>query len=109
MKRKDRLSVLMELETLDIKEPRVILATGKLVGEGFDHPSLDTLVLTMPISWKGTIAQYAGRLNRVCVGKHDLRIYDYLDDNDSRLVRMWGKRERGYRALGYTINRIEIK
>lgn len=107
MKRKDRNSVLAELEALPPQEPRVILATGKLVGEGFDHPSLDTLVLAMPISWKGTLAQYAGRLNRVCVGKWDLRIYDYIDIDDLRLNRMWNKRERGYRALGYAIMRAE--
>jgi superfamily II DNA or RNA helicase len=89
------------------QKPRVILATGKLVGEGFDHPSLDTLVLAMPISWKGTLVQYAGRLNRACAGKRDLRIYDYVEVDDPRLNRMWIKRERGYRAMGYEIRRIE--
>lgn len=107
MKRKDRNFVLAELEALPHEAPRIILATGKLIGEGFDHPSLDTLVLAMPISWKGTLAQYAGRLNRVCIGKQDLRIFDYIDIDDPRLSRMWSKRERGYRALGYTISRIK--
>jgi superfamily II DNA or RNA helicase len=107
MTRKDRNAVLAELEALPDEEPRVILATGKLVGEGFDHPSLDTLVLAMPISWKGTLVQYAGRLNRACAGKRDLRIYDYVEIDDPRLNRMWTKRERGYRALGYEIRRIE--
>ena len=107
MKRKIRNSVLAELEALPAEEPRIILATGKLVGEGFDHPSLDTLVLAMPISWKGTLAQYAGRLNRMCVGKRDLHVYDYIDVDDPRVHRMWNKRERGYRALGYSIKRIE--
>jgi len=107
MKRKNRNSVLADLEALPTEEPRIILATGKLVGEGFDHPSLDTLVITMPISWKGTLAQYAGRLNRTCIGKRDLHIYDYIDVEDPRVHRMWNKRERGYRALGYSIQRIE--
>jgi len=107
MKRKIRNSVLADLEALPTEEPRIILATGKLVGEGFDHPSLDTLVLAMPISWKGTLAQYAGRLNRTCIGKRDLHIYDYIDIDDPRVHRMWNKRERGYRALGYSIKRIE--
>lgn len=107
MKRKIRNSVLAELEALPVEEPRIILATGRLVGEGFDHPSLDTLVLAMPISWKGTLAQYAGRLNRTCIGKHDLHIYDYIDIEDPRVHRMWNKRERSYRALGYSIKLIE--
>jgi superfamily II DNA or RNA helicase len=72
MKRKIRNSVLADLEALPTEEPRIILATGKLVGEGFEHPSLDTLSLAMPISWKGRLAQYAGRLNRTCIGKRDL-------------------------------------
>ncbi len=107
MKRKERAAVLAGLEALSDAEPRIILATGKLIGEGFDHPSLDTLILAMPISWRGTLSQYAGRLNRVCAGKDTLRIYDYIDSQDPRLSRMWNKRERGYRALGYTIVRTE--
>lgn len=107
MKRKDRNSVLAELEASPPQEPRVILATGKLVGEDFDHPSLDTLVLAVPIFLERTLAQYAGRLKSVCVGKWDLRIYDYIDIDDLRLYRMWNKSERGYRALGYAIMRAE--
>lgn len=81
----------------------MLLATGKLIGEGFDHPPLDTLVLAMPISWKGTLQQYAGRLHRAHVGKSDIRIYDYVDLGHTALTRMWQKRQRGYRAMGYMI------
>jgi superfamily II DNA or RNA helicase len=71
------------------------------MGEGFDHPPLDTLVLAMPISWKGTLQQYAGRLHREHLGKANVRIYDYVDDRHPALTRMWEKRQRGYRAMGY--------
>ncbi len=104
MTRKKRNETLARLEALPEGKPRIVIATGKLVGEGFDHPSLDTLVLAMPISWKGTLQQYAGRLNRLCAGKRDLRVYDYVEIDDPRLRRMWTKRERGYRAMGYMIS-----
>ena len=92
-----------ELEALDGVAPRVLLATGRLIGEGFDHPPLDTLVLAMPISWKGTLQQYAGRLHREHAGKQDVRIYDYVESDQPQLTRMWEKRQRGYRAMGYQI------
>lgn len=82
---------------------RVILATGKLVGEGFDDPRLDTLFLTLPISWRGTVAQYVGRLHRLCEGKREVRVYDYADLNVSMFSRMFDKRCRGYESLGYAI------
>ena len=77
--------------------------TGKLVGEGFDHPPLDTLVLAMPVSWKGTLQQHAGRLHREHVSKSDVRIIDFVDTGHPALLRMWDKRQRGYRAMGYKI------
>lgn len=82
---------------------RVILATGKLVGEGFDDPRLDTLFLALPISWRGTVAQYVGRLHRLHEGKREVRVYDYADLNVPMLSRMFDKRCRGYEALGYAI------
>jgi len=82
---------------------RVILATGKYVGEGFDDPRLDTLFLTLPVSWRGTVAQYAGRLHRLYDGKREVRIYDYADLNVPMLARMFDRRCRGYEAIGYTI------
>ena len=81
----------------------VVLANGGYVGEGFDDPRLDTLFLTLPVSWRGTIAQYAGRLHRLCEGKREVRIYDYADLNVPMLARMFDRRCRGYEAVGYTI------
>jgi hypothetical protein len=77
--------------------------TGKYVGEGFDDPRLNTLFLTLPVSWRGTVAQYAGRLHRLYDGKREVRIYDYADLNVPMLARMFDRRCRGYEAIGYTI------
>lgn len=101
--KKLRATLITELEALPPDAPRVLLATGKLVGEGFDHPPLDTLVLAMPVSWKGTLQQYAGRLHREHATKTDVRIIDFVDTGHPALLRMWDKRQRGYRAMGYRI------
>jgi very-short-patch-repair endonuclease len=82
---------------------RVLLATGKFIGEGFDEPTLDTLFLALPVSWRGTIAQYVGRLHRLREGKREVRVYDYADLNVPMLARMFDRRCRGYEALGYAI------
>ena len=82
---------------------RVILATGAFIGEGFDDPQLDTLFLALPVSWRGTIAQYVGRLHRLHEGKREVRVYDYADLDVPMLARMFDRRCRGYEALGYTI------
>ena len=103
MPKKQRTQILQQLNELSPDAPRVLLATGKLVGEGFDHPPLDTLVLAMPISWKGTLQQYAGRLHREHAFKTDVRIYDYVDTGHPVLMRMWDRRQRGYKAMGYVI------
>jgi superfamily II DNA or RNA helicase len=103
MSKKQRATLITALNTLPPDAPRVLLATGKLVGEGFDYPPLDTLVLAMPISWKGTLQQYTGRLHREYTGKADVRIIDFVDTGHPALLRMWGKRQRGYRAMGYRI------
>jgi len=103
LSKKQRTAVFAELDALEESAPRVLLATGRLIGEGFDHPPLDTLVLAMPISWKGTLQQYAGRLHREHADKQDVRIYDYAETNQPQLARMWEKRQRGYRAMGYRI------
>lgn len=104
MPRKQRTVLLEALEALPSDAPRVLLATGRLIGEGFDHPPLDMLMLAMPISWKGTLQQYAGRLHREHASKSDVLIYDYVDTGTPVLERMWEKRQRGYRAMGYQIN-----
>jgi superfamily II DNA or RNA helicase len=103
MSRKQRESLVVGLDVLPSDAPRVLLATGKLVGEGFDHPPLDTLVLAMPVSWKGTLQQYAGRLHREHVSKTAVKIIDFVDTGHPALLRMWEKRQRGYRAMGYRI------
>jgi superfamily II DNA or RNA helicase len=84
-------------------EERLVLATGRYLGEGFDDASLDTLFLTMPISWKGTLAQYVGRLHRQHHAKHEVIVYDYVDSGVLMLARMALKRQSGYRCLGYEI------
>ena len=84
-------------------EERLILATGRYIGEGFDNARLDTLFLALPVSWKGTLIQYAGRLHRVHPEKREVQIYDYGDRKVPVLARMFEKRVRGYRATGYTL------
>lgn len=101
MSKKQRAKSIMSLDELPPNAPRVLLATGKLVGEGFDHPPLDTLILAMPVSWKGTLQQYAGRLHREHASKTDVRVIDFVDTGHPALLRMWDKRQRGYRAMGY--------
>jgi superfamily II DNA or RNA helicase len=103
MSRKARAAQLTALNVLADDVPRVVLATGKLVGEGFDHPVLDTLVLAMPISWKGTLQQYAGRLHREHAAKSGVRVLDYIDGTHPALQRMWERRQLGYRAMGYHV------
>lgn len=101
--KKQRGALIAQLDALSPDAPRILLAIGKLVGEGFDHPPLDTLVLAMPVSWKGTLQQYAGRLHREHVSKTGVRIIDFVDTGHPALFRMWDKRRRGYRAMGYRI------
>ncbi|NNJ91641.1 MAG: DNA helicase, partial [Gammaproteobacteria bacterium] len=76
---------------------------GKYIGEGFDLPKLDTLFLALPISWKGSLAQYAGRIHRQFSGKERVMIYDYVDENLPTLQRMFQRRVKGYDAMGYTL------
>jgi superfamily II DNA or RNA helicase/very-short-patch-repair endonuclease len=101
--KKQRQAIADHLAAIPPRDERIILATGKYVGEGFDDPRLDTLFLTLPVSWRGTVAQYAGRLHRLYDGKREVRIYDYADLNVPMLARMFDRRCRGYEAIGYTI------
>ncbi len=103
MGKKQRHALSERLAAIPRHEGRIILATGKYIGEGFDDPRLDTLFLTLPVSWRGTVAQYAGRLHRLYDGKREVRIYDYADLNVPMLARMFDRRCRGYEAIGYTI------
>ena len=104
---KQRHQTTMALASVPDGEERVIVATGRYLGEGFDDARLDTLFLTMPISWRGTLAQYAGRLHRLHSAKREVVIYDYVDADEPLLAKMAGKREAGYRALGYDVTHAE--
>lgn len=100
---KDKRQKMERLAELSPKEPLVVVATGRYVGEGFDYPRLDTLFLVSPVSWKGIIAQYAGRLHREYHGKTDVRIYDYIDIRLPLCERMYQRRLKGYAAIGYQL------
>ncbi len=90
-----------QLAAIPPDEERLVLATGRYIGEGFDDARLDTLFLALPVSWKGTLVQYTGRLHRIHAGKTEVRIYDYVDRQVPMLLRMFERRLRGYRAIGY--------
>ena len=79
MGRRRQAAAFGRLEEPSAKHRRIVLATGRFIGEGFDDPWLDTLFLATPISWRGTLQQYAGRLHREHADKHEVRIYDYVD------------------------------
>ena len=104
MGRRKQAAAIDRLDASSGNHRRVVLATGRFIGEGFDDPRLDTLFLAMPISWRGTLQQYAGRLHRAHAGKHEVRIYDYVDAEVPALARMFNKRLRGYRAMGYAVS-----
>ena len=90
-----------KITSTPLNKPLTLVATGRFVGEGFDEPRLDTLFLAMPVSWKGTLQQYAGRLHRLCENKNEKQIYDYVDIQIRMLEKMYGKRLRGYASIGY--------
>lgn len=98
---KEKREALQQLYAIPNSEPLVVVATGKYVGEGFDYPRFDTLFLVLPISWKGLLMQYAGRLHRENEGKKDVRIYDYIDIHESVCDSMYRKRLKGYASIGY--------
>jgi superfamily II DNA or RNA helicase len=98
---KQQKQLLSEIDAVPDDQPRVIVATGRYLGEGFDDARLDTLFLAMPISWKGTLAQYVGRLHRLHHAKTEVRIYDYVDDQVPMLSKMSERRKVGYKGLGY--------
>jgi superfamily II DNA or RNA helicase len=100
---KQRTKLTESLAVVPSDEPRVILATGSYLGEGFDDARLDTLLLAMPVSWRGTLQQYVGRLQRLHENKKEVQVYDYADVLVPMLARMYKKRLAGYAALGYTL------
>lgn len=103
MGRKQRFLLMDELKRIPEDEERLIIATGRYLGEGFDDARLDTLFLALPIAWRGTVAQYAGRLHRNYDRKSEVIIYDYLDEQVPVLAGMFGKRKKGYKAIGYEV------
>lgn len=104
MKKKQQAEVMSKLGST-----QVIVATGRFVGEGFDLPRLDTLILALPVSWKGSLIQYVGRIQRDYKGKEEVKVIDYIDANIPMLLRMFSKREKGYRALGFSSESIAQK
>jgi superfamily II DNA or RNA helicase len=101
MGRKSTQKAFESIADIPAEKPIVLVATGPFIGEGFDEPRLDTLFLAMPISWKGTLQQYAGRLHRLFKTKKEVRIYDYVDIQVKMLERMYHKRLNGYASMGY--------
>jgi superfamily II DNA or RNA helicase len=97
----ERKAVAASLKSIPDDAPRILLATGRYIGEGFDDARLDTLFLALPVSWRGTIQQYAGRLHRLHDRKRDVTIFDYVDGLVPMLAKMHQKRLRGYSAIGY--------
>ncbi|GAX62338.1 type III restriction protein res subunit [Candidatus Scalindua japonica] len=95
--------ILTKISAIPTDKQLTLVASGKFVGEGFDEPRLDTLFLSMPISWKGTLQQYAGRLHRLYDKKNDVQIYDYVDTHVRMLEKMYGKRLNGYASIGYKV------
>ncbi len=105
MGKKQRDALASEIKAVPEDQQRVIIATGRYIGEGFDDARLDTLFLAMPISWRGTLQQYVGRLHRLHEDKFLVRVYDYVDASVPVLNRMYEKRLRAYKAVGYTVAR----
>jgi superfamily II DNA or RNA helicase len=103
MGKRQRQQLAEQIASLQADQPRVIVATGRYLGEGFDNDQLDTLFLTLPISWRGTLNQYAGRLHRLNEAKKEVIIYDYVDGNVPVLAKMHARRRAGYKAIGYEI------
>ena len=98
-----RLKILSLFEQSEVQHLSADDIYNTLVGEGFDHPPLDTLVLAMTVSWQGTLQQYTGRLHREHASRTGVQIIGFVDTGHPALLRMWDKRQRGYRAMGYRI------
>lgn len=101
LSKKEQKAELKKLANIPDSEERLVIATGKYIGEGFDDARLDTLFLAMPISWKGTLQQYVGRLHRLHEKKQEVRVYDYVDIGVPILASMFTKRQSGYKTMGY--------
>lgn len=107
MGKKQRKAIDEAIKAVPDSAPRLILATGSYIGEGFDDARLDTLFLAMPISWKGTLQQYVGRLHRLHDRKRFVQVYDYVDIKEPILARMYERRLKAYAAIGYKLLALE--
>ena len=105
---KKRREALAALTAVPAREAFLVLATGRHIGEGFDDARLDTLFLTMPVSWRETIVQHTGRLHRMHPAKKEVRIYDYVDRGVPILVKMYERRLAGYRAIGHELSEESV-
>ena len=101
--KKEHRDILQQMNEIPSNKSMILIATGKLIGEGFDFPRLDTLIMATPVAWKGVVEQYAGRLNRDYDGKKDVIIYDYVDSHIPMFDRMYYKRLKAYKQIGYSI------
>jgi hypothetical protein len=108
MGRKSTRETFERIANIPAEKNIVLVATGHFIGEGFDEPRLDTLFLAMPISWKGTLQQYAGRLHRLFKTKKEVRIYDYVDIQIKMLENMYQRRLNGYASMGYRAKGEEV-
>ena len=95
--------ILSEMQDVNPDESMILVATGSLIGEGFDYPRLDTLIMATPVSFKGVVEQYAGRLNRDYAGKEKVIVYDYVDSHIPMFDNMYAKRLRAYKQIGYDV------
>ena len=109
MGKRQRKRLAEQIASIPVEQPRVIIATGRYLGEGFDDELLDTLFLALPISWRGTLTQYAGRLHRLNAAKKDVIIHDYVDFEIPALTKMYSRRRAGYKAIGYEIMMADSK
>lgn len=101
--KREHKQILEQMKLVDKQESLVLVATGKLIGEGFDFPRLDTLIMATPVSFKGVVEQYAGRLNRDYEGKHNVIVYDYVDSHIPMFDNMYAKRLKAYKQIGYDV------
>ena len=109
MGKKQRKQLSEQIASIPADQPRLIVATGRYLGEGFDDERLDTLFLSLPISWRGTLTQYAGRLHRLNAAKREVIMYDYVDFEVPVLARMHARRRSGYKSIGYEITELDNK
>lgn len=105
--KKEHKQILEQMHRVPPTETMILVATGKLVGEGFDYPRLDTLFMAMPVPFRGVVEQYAGRLNRDYEGKKNVIVYDYVDSHIPMFDNMYAKRLKAYKQIGYDMKTVE--